>query len=72
MRNHLKKLTDFLQKLHEFKIPYTLGGDVITSIMVSIALPGERWEVNLGVIAARTFWRPGHRANGAPAAGLDL
>jgi hypothetical protein len=46
MENHLRKLTDFLEKLDNKGIDYTLSAAVRTSIMVIVALPGERWEVN--------------------------
>lgn len=46
MQNHLRTLIDFLYRLDEQKVRYTLSGDVRGSIMVCFAYPGERWEVN--------------------------
>ena len=40
----MHKLIGFLDKLEENKIFYKLG-KVRNSIMVEIAIPGERWEV---------------------------
>ena len=40
----MKKLFDFLSKLEENKIYYRLN-KVRDSIMVEIAVPGQRWEV---------------------------
>lgn len=40
----MKKLIDFLDKLEEKKIYYKLN-KVRDAIMVEIAIPGERWEV---------------------------
>ncbi len=46
MQNHLRALIDFLYRLDEQKVRYTLSGDVRGSIMVGFAYPGERWEVS--------------------------
>ena len=40
----MKKLIKFLNKLEEKKIYYTLN-KVRDAVMVEIAVPGERWEV---------------------------
>ena len=40
----MKKLIDFLEKLEEKNIYYKLN-KVRDAIMVEIAVPGERWEV---------------------------
>lgn len=40
----MRKLLDFLNKLEENKIYYKLG-KVRDCIMVEIAVPGQRWEV---------------------------
>ena len=62
MRNHLKVLTEFVDRLDECRISYTLNGAVRTSIMVCVALPGERWEINFyddGDIAVEIFTSDG-------------
>jgi hypothetical protein len=54
----LSVVTQFLLKLDQFKVQYTLSAAVRTSIMVCIARPGERWEVNFyddGDIAIEIF-----------------
>lgn len=40
----MRKLIDFLEKLEEKKIYYRLN-IIRDSIMVEIAVPGQRWEV---------------------------
>lgn len=40
----MKKLLEFLEKLDEYKIYYKLN-KVRESIMIEIAVPGQRWEV---------------------------
>lgn len=58
MGNYLKILTEFLDKLDGCGIRYTLSGEVRTSIMVCLSLPGERWEINFyddGHIAVEIF-----------------
>jgi hypothetical protein len=44
----MKKLVDFLNKLDDLKIYYRLN-KVRDAIMVEIAVPGERWEVEFMV-----------------------
>jgi hypothetical protein len=39
------KLLEFLQKLRDAKIAFTLRGSRDDAIMVQINVPGERWEV---------------------------
>ena len=41
----LQKLLDFLIKLDEKKIHYTLAHHREEAIMVFVAVPGERWEI---------------------------
>ena len=41
----LQKLLDFLVRLDEGKIHYTLGHHREEAIMVFVAVPGQRWEV---------------------------
>lgn len=43
--NGFDKLFLFLQKLEQQKVSYTLAHHRDDAIMVTIALPGERWEV---------------------------
>ena len=43
--NTMQKFLDFLCKLEESKIHYTLEHNRDEAIMVLIAVPGERWEV---------------------------
>ncbi len=43
--NPLRKLLDFLPSLDERKIYYRLSRVRPEAIMVEIAVPGERWEV---------------------------
>jgi hypothetical protein len=42
--NSLRMLTDFVTTLEERKISYRLEHNREDSIMVIIAIPGERWE----------------------------
>jgi len=41
----MKKLLNFLQKLEQYKIHYTLEHNRDEFIMVLVTVPGERWEV---------------------------
>ena len=53
----MKKLIDFLNKLEENKIYYTLN-KVRDAVMVETAVPGERWEVEFfadGTVEAERF-----------------
>ena len=43
--NSLQKLLDFLDQLEQRKIYFTLGRSRSEAIMVDIAVPGEKWEV---------------------------
>ena len=43
--NAMEKLLEFLYELHNRKIFYKLSNDNYEAIMVEIAVPGERWEV---------------------------
>lgn len=42
--DNLNKLINFLNKLEDSKIYYTLS-KIRDSILVSVAVPGERWEI---------------------------
>ena len=70
--NALKKLVDFLEKLESLKIHYALEHNRSDSIMVLVAVPGERWEIEFfpdghievevfsrskGVSSGRTAWQ---------------
>ncbi len=39
------RLTDFLNRLREAKIHFTLASFRDDTVMVQLAVPGERWEV---------------------------
>jgi len=55
--DNLNKLISFLEKLENRKIYYTLS-KIRDSILISIAVPGERWEVefmNNGDIECEKF-----------------
>jgi len=41
----MKKILNFLQKLEQNKIHYTIEHNRDEFIMVLVAVPGERWEV---------------------------
>lgn len=57
-----RKLHDFLNKLEERKIYYKLNKVRSESIMVEIAVPGQRWEVEFmddGSIEIKKFMSDG-------------
>ncbi len=46
MKSHgFDKLVNFLNQLEQERISYTLAHHRDETIMVNVALPGERWEV---------------------------
>jgi hypothetical protein len=45
MNNGFDKLTQFLDRLETAKITYTLAHQRSEAIMVFVAIPGERWEI---------------------------
>jgi hypothetical protein len=46
MKSHLfDKLLRFLNRLEQEKINYTLAHNRDNSIMITVVIPGERWEV---------------------------
>lgn len=47
--NAFKKLTDFLDKLTQHKIYFTLGYIREEGILVQVVAPGQRWEVEFFV-----------------------
>lgn len=60
--NSLQKLLDFLSNLDERKIFYKLSRVRPEAIMVEIAVPGERWEVEYfadGHVEVEVFASPG-------------
>lgn len=61
--NAMEKLLDFLEKLDEVKIHYALQCNRSEAIMVLIAVPGERWEVEFfadGNVEVEVFRSSGH------------
>ncbi len=58
MDNSLQKLLDFLNALDAAKIFYRLSRPRDEAIMVEVAVPGERWEVEFfadGEVAVEVF-----------------
>ncbi len=43
--NGFSKLVNFLNQLEQEKISYTLAHNRDETVMVNVAVPGERWEV---------------------------
>ncbi len=43
--NAMQKLLDFLARLGEQKVPYRLASWRDEAVMVELAVPGERWEI---------------------------
>lgn len=48
MENSLGKLLTFLERLEKHNIYYSLD-HVRDSLMVLVAVPGERWEIDFGI-----------------------
>jgi hypothetical protein len=44
----LKKLLEFINKLEKHNIHYSIGHHRDEFIMLKIAIPGERWEIEFG------------------------
>jgi hypothetical protein len=64
----LQKLLDFLAKLQEHKFPYRLSCWRDEAIMVELAVPGERWEIEFfadGHVEVERFRSDGHIADEA-------
>jgi hypothetical protein len=60
--NPLEKLLDFLSELDRCKIHFKLARMRDEAIMVEIAVPGERWEVEFfgdGQVEVEVFKSPG-------------
>ena len=65
-----RKLLDFLEALDQRKIFYRLGRVRDDTVMVEVALPVERWEVEFfgdGDIEAEIFRSDGHIASNSEA-----
>jgi hypothetical protein len=45
MNHGFNKLTEFLDRLEAAKISYTLAHHRSETIMIFVAIPGERWEI---------------------------
>jgi hypothetical protein len=61
-----QKLLDFLNKLGEQKVPYRLSCWREEAIMVELATPGERWEIEFfadGHVEVERFRSDGHIAD---------
>ncbi|MCL2353442.1 MAG: hypothetical protein FWC69_02295 [Defluviitaleaceae bacterium] len=59
--NTLQTLIDFLERLEENKIHYNLG-KIRDSILVEVAVPGQRWEVEFfpdGIVDVEKFLSDG-------------
>ncbi len=41
----MQKLLDFLNRLEQERIAYSLAHNTADAIMVLVAVPGERWEI---------------------------
>ena len=50
---YIKELIEFLEKLEEHKIYYSLEKARINTIMVDVALPGERWEIEFNTYGTK-------------------
>ncbi|GJD18102.1 hypothetical protein RIVM261_030580 [Rivularia sp. IAM M-261] len=56
--NGFTKLTNFINQLEKYKIYYTLAHHREEAIMVMVAIPGQRWEIeffNDGSIEVERF-----------------
>ena len=70
--NALQKLLDFLERLAESNTPYKLACHR-DAIMVELAVPGERWEIEFfanGEVEVERFRSNGHIAEEAELAEL--
>ncbi|MEH2275651.1 MAG: hypothetical protein V7K40_12915 [Nostoc sp.] len=63
MKNHgFGKIVTFLNQLEQEKISYTLAHHRDETIMVNVAVPGERWEVEFfedGSVEVERFFSSG-------------
>lgn len=62
------KLNEFLNKLKEKNIFYKLGKVREEAVMVKVAVPGQRWEIEFlddGTVAIEKFLSDGHIYNEA-------
>ena len=61
-----QKILDFLAKLQTYKVPYRLVSWRDEAIMVELAVPGERWEIEFfagGSVEVERFRSDGHIAD---------
>lgn len=49
MKNSMSKLTAFLDKLDRERIAYTVTHQREDAVLVAVAVPGERWEIEFFV-----------------------
>ncbi|WP_437981240.1 hypothetical protein [Sorangium sp. So ce117] len=69
----MNELLSFLQRLHAGHLSYTLAHNRDESIMVLVAVPGERWEVEFfsdGSVEVEVFTSNGKILAGDALAGL--
>lgn len=62
MSNAFEKMLDFLNQLDELNIPFSLEHNRDETIMVSVAVPDERWEVEFyanGDVDVEVFYGEG-------------
>lgn len=58
MTNSMDKLTAFLSKLEDYHIDYSVMHQRADALLVAVALPGERWEIEFfgdGVVEVERF-----------------
>lgn len=61
-KNTYSRLLSFLARLEEHRITYTLGHYRDEAVMVTVAVPGERWEVEFledGTVEVERFLSTG-------------
>jgi hypothetical protein len=61
-KNSLQKLTTFLGDLEQHRIYYTLAHHRDEAVMVTVSIPGERWEVEFfvdGAVEVERFFSTG-------------
>ena len=54
----MTQLLDFIDRLNDERIAYTLSGCILRVILVTVVVPGERWEVEFhedGDISVEVF-----------------
>lgn len=66
--NAMQKLLDFLARLGEYKHQYRLSCHREEAVMVELAVPGERWEIEFfanGTVEVERFRSDGRMADDA-------